>query len=47
MGRVFDLHQKNLINFKALNMLVMDEADKLLEDGNEAQLSHLLSVIPR
>lgn len=30
-----------------MSMLVMDEADKLLESGNEAQLKHLLSVMPR
>lgn len=35
VGRIFDLQSKNLLNFRKLEMLIMDEADKLLEDGNE------------
>ena len=35
IGRVFDLHGRNVLNFKKIEMLIMDEADKLLEDGNE------------
>ena len=30
-GRLFDLIQKNLLNFKKLEVLIMDEADKLLD----------------
>lgn len=47
VGRLFDLESKNLLNFRQLEMLIMDEADKLLEDGNETQMSHLLSVLPK
>jgi ATP-dependent RNA helicase DDX55/SPB4 len=47
VGRVFDLFKKEIINFKKLEMLVMDEADKILEDGHETQISHILGVLPR
>jgi ATP-dependent RNA helicase DDX55/SPB4 len=47
VGRVFDLFKKEIINFKKLEILVMDEADKILEDGNETQISHILGVLPR
>jgi ATP-dependent RNA helicase DDX55/SPB4 len=47
VGRIFDLFKRDQINFKKLEMLVMDEADKILEDGHETQVSHILSVLPR
>jgi superfamily II DNA/RNA helicase len=47
VGRVFDLFKKEIINFKKLEILVMDEADKILEDGHETQISHILGVLPR
>ncbi|CDW71079.1 dead-box atp-dependent rna helicase 18-like [Stylonychia lemnae] len=47
IGRIFDLQSKNLLNFKRLEMLIMDEADKLLEDGNENQLSNILMTLPK
>lgn len=30
-GRIFDLMEKNSLNFKRLEIFVMDEADKLLD----------------
>jgi ATP-dependent RNA helicase DDX55/SPB4 len=47
VGRIFDLFKREVISFKKLEMLVMDEADKILEDGHETQISHILSVLPR
>lgn len=35
VGRIFDLFKREVINFKKLEMLIMDEADKILEDGHE------------
>lgn len=35
IGRVFDLFKKEAIKFKKLEMLIMDEADKILDDGHE------------
>jgi superfamily II DNA/RNA helicase len=47
VGRVFDLFKRNEVSFKRLEVLVMDEADKILEDGHETQVSHILGVLPR
>ena len=35
VGRIFDLFNREEINFKKLEILIMDEADKILEDGHE------------
>jgi superfamily II DNA/RNA helicase len=35
VGRIFDLFKKDFVSFKKLEILVMDEADKILEDGHE------------
>lgn len=37
-GRIFDLIQKQALDFRKLEMLILDEADKLLEQGNEAKM---------
>jgi len=37
-GRIFDLVSKGALNFKKLEMLIMDEADKLLDQNNEIKL---------
>jgi ATP-dependent RNA helicase DDX55/SPB4 len=34
-GRLFDLIENNALNFKRLEMLIMDEADKILDTANE------------
>ena len=47
VGRVFDLHQKNYFSLKKIELLVMDEADKLIEDGNEVQLNDILMALPK
>ena len=47
VGRIFDLFKRETINFKKLEILVMDEADKILEDGHETQISHIMNVLPR
>lgn len=47
IGRIFDLQSKNMLNFKRLEFLIMDEADKILADGNEVQLSEILSMLPK
>jgi ATP-dependent RNA helicase DDX55/SPB4 len=44
---MFDLFKREVISFKKLEVLVMDEADKILEDGHETQISHILQVLPR
>jgi ATP-dependent RNA helicase DDX55/SPB4 len=47
VGRIFDLFKRETISFKKIEILVMDEADKILEDGHESQISHIMSVLPR
>ena len=33
-GRIFDLIEKSALNFRKLEVFIMDEADKLLDHGN-------------
>ena len=47
VGRVFDLMEKGELSFKQLEMLVMDEADKLLEDGHANKINYILSALPK
>ena len=37
-GRIFDLVENGALNFKNLEVLIMDEADKLLDVSNEIKL---------
>lgn len=42
-GRLFDLAiHRQALSFRKLEVLIMDEADKLLEQGNEIHLNSLL-----
>jgi ATP-dependent RNA helicase DDX55/SPB4 len=41
-GRIYDLIEKSALNFRKLEMFVMDEADKLLDGGNEIKLGTIL-----
>ncbi|WP_187759790.1 DEAD/DEAH box helicase [Thiospirochaeta perfilievii] len=45
-GRLLDLFDKNAINFKCLETLVLDEADKLLDLGFEDELNRIHSLLP-
>jgi len=47
IGRAFDLMQKQAFNFRKLEVLIMDEADKLLEDGHNLNLDHILGMLPK
>lgn len=42
-GRLIDLLEKNLLDLKSLKFLVLDEADKLLDQGFALELDNLLS----
>jgi ATP-dependent RNA helicase DDX55/SPB4 len=46
-GRLHDLEDKVQLNFKDLQLLILDEADKMLELGYEAKLNHILSKCPK
>lgn len=46
-GRIFDLIEKNALNFKRLEIFVMDEADKLLDQGNEIKMNSIMLTLPK
>jgi superfamily II DNA/RNA helicase len=45
-GRLLDLVQHNALTLSATQMLVLDEADRLLDLGFEAELKRLLDLLP-
>ncbi len=45
-GRLLDLVHHNALTLSATQILVLDEADRLLELGFEAELSRLLALLP-
>jgi superfamily II DNA/RNA helicase len=45
-GRLLDLVHHNALTLSATQMLVLDEADRLLELGFEAELNRLLALLP-
>ena len=45
-GRLLDLVQHNALTLSATQMLVLDEADRLLDLGFEAELNRLLALLP-
>jgi ATP-dependent RNA helicase DDX55/SPB4 len=46
-GRIYDLIEKSALTFRKLEVFVMDEADKLLEHGNEIKLETILMQLPK
>ena len=46
-GRLLDLVQHNALSLSATQMLVLDEADRLLDLGFEAELKRLLALLPK
>ncbi|MCF6219087.1 MAG: DEAD/DEAH box helicase [Gammaproteobacteria bacterium] len=45
-GRLLDLISSNAINLNTLNILVLDEADKLLSLGFQEELNNILKIVP-
>jgi ATP-dependent RNA helicase RhlE len=45
-GRLLDLIDKNALSFKEGTTLVLDEADRLLEQGFSAEVSRIISLLP-
>ncbi len=39
--------ERKVLNFSKLEVLVMDEADKMLDSGNEVQLQNILLLMPK
>jgi superfamily II DNA/RNA helicase len=47
-GRLFDISvDRQALSFRKLEVLIMDEADKLLIQGQEVHLSSILSTMPK
>ena len=48
IGRLFDIAvEQRALNFTNLEFLVMDEADKMIDQGNEVQMQSVLSCLPK
>jgi len=45
-GRLLDLHAKNAIRFDRLEVLVLDEADRMLDLGFNQEVGEILSLLP-
>jgi ATP-dependent RNA helicase DDX55/SPB4 len=46
-GRLFDIEEKITLSFKELQVLIIDEADKMLELGYESKVTNLLEKLPK
>ncbi|KAB7624121.1 DEAD/DEAH box helicase [Alkalilimnicola sp. S0819] len=46
-GRLLDLHGKNAVKFHALQTLVLDEADRMLDLGFARELEAIFALLPR
>lgn len=45
-GRIFDLMNRKIVNVEKLNLLVLDEADQMLNSGFKEQMIYIFSYIP-
>lgn len=45
-GRLLDLYQHNVLSLKKIKMLVVDEADRMLDMGFMPQLRRILDILP-
>lgn len=46
-GRLLDLQQQNAVRFKQLEVLVLDEADRMLDMGFIHDIKRILNVLPK
>ncbi|QIB51967.1 DEAD/DEAH box helicase [Pseudomonas sp. OIL-1] len=46
-GRLLDLHRHNAVRFSQLQVLVLDEADRMLDLGFASELDELTAVLPK
>ncbi len=46
-GRLLDLHRQNAVGFNEVKVLVLDEADRMLDLGFSKELDQLFAVLPR
>jgi len=46
-GRLLDLHRQNALKFGSTQMLVLDEADRMLDLGFSRELDQVLAALPK
>lgn len=46
-GRLLDLHQQNAVKFNSLEILVLDEADRMLDMGFIRDIRKVLALLPK
>ncbi|WP_372882638.1 DEAD/DEAH box helicase [Psychromonas sp.] len=46
-GRLLDLYNQNAVNFKQLEVLILDEADRMLDMGFIHDIKRILAVLPK
>nr|WP_136250297.1 DEAD/DEAH box helicase [Ningiella ruwaisensis] len=46
-GRLLDLHQQNAIRFEQIEILVLDEADRMLDMGFIKDIKRILALLPK
>lgn len=46
-GRLYDFLSRNLVNLSAVNLLVLDEADRMLDMGFLPTIEKILAAVPR
>lgn len=46
-GRLLDLHKQNAVKFSQLKILVLDEADRMLDLGFSDEIGRILSLLPQ
>ena len=46
-GRLLDLHKQNAVKFSQLEILVLDEADRMLDLGFSDEIGRILSLLPK
>jgi ATP-dependent RNA helicase RhlE len=45
-GRLLDLHDQNAVSFKRIDVLILDEADRMLDMGFRRDLNKIMSLMP-
>ncbi|TLU64901.1 DEAD/DEAH box helicase [Thalassotalea litorea] len=46
-GRLLDLHQQNAVNFSQVEVLVLDEADRMLDMGFIRDINKIIKLLPK
>jgi ATP-dependent RNA helicase RhlE len=45
-GRLLDLHDQKVVSFKRINVLILDEADRMLDMGFRRDLNKIMDLMP-